>query len=139
MYRKGTWQVFSLNSNTESNERRAQLDWLTRELDARIGNLRAKFGEIGDTRLTVMAAITVAEFQEIVRQSRQFSSRELLILAHQDVIDLLLSEESATLAELTATTIAVSCSATDTVTDPPVGVYLVALSTRLVNACLSSP
>jgi len=40
-------------------------------------------------------------FRDIVRQSRQFSSRELLILAHQDVIDLLLSEESATLAELT--------------------------------------
>lgn len=34
MYRKGTWQVFSLNSNTESNERRAQLDWLGRELEA---------------------------------------------------------------------------------------------------------
>ncbi len=34
---------------------------LARELDARIGGLRAKFGEIGDTRLTVMAAITVAD------------------------------------------------------------------------------
>ena len=33
MYRKGTWQVFSLNSNTES-ERRAQLEWLERELEA---------------------------------------------------------------------------------------------------------
>jgi cell division protein ZapA len=34
---------------------------LARELDARIGALRSKFGEIGDTRLTVMAAITVAD------------------------------------------------------------------------------
>jgi cell division protein ZapA len=34
---------------------------LARELDTRIGGLRAKFGEIGDTRLTVMAAITVAD------------------------------------------------------------------------------
>ena len=34
MYRRGAWQVFSLNSNTESNERRTQLDWLSRELDA---------------------------------------------------------------------------------------------------------
>ena len=34
---------------------------LARELDARIGALRTKFGEIGDTRLTVMAAITVAD------------------------------------------------------------------------------
>lgn len=39
-------------------------------------------------------------FREIVRQSRQFASRELLILAHQDVVDRLLDEESPTLAEL---------------------------------------
>ena len=41
-------------------------------------------------------------FREIVRQSRQFASRELLILAHQDVVDRLLEDESATLAELEA-------------------------------------
>jgi cell division protein ZapA len=34
---------------------------LARELDIRIEGLRAKFGEIGDTRLTVMAAITLAD------------------------------------------------------------------------------
>jgi cell division protein ZapA len=34
---------------------------LARELDNRIIALRGKFGEIGDTRLTVMAAITVAD------------------------------------------------------------------------------
>ena len=34
---------------------------LARELDNRISALRAKFGEIGDTRLTVMAAITLAD------------------------------------------------------------------------------
>jgi cell division protein ZapA len=34
---------------------------LARELDSRIENLRAKFGEIGDTRLTVMAALTIAD------------------------------------------------------------------------------
>ena len=39
-------------------------------------------------------------FREIVRQSRQFATRELLILAHQDVVDRLLDEESATLGEL---------------------------------------
>jgi cell division protein ZapA len=37
------------------------LNELARELDGRINGLRAKFGEIGDTRLTVMAAITVAD------------------------------------------------------------------------------
>jgi ribonuclease G len=41
-------------------------------------------------------------FREIVRQSRQFASRELLILANQDVVDRLLDEESATLGELEA-------------------------------------
>ena len=39
-------------------------------------------------------------FREIVRQSRQFQSKERLILAHQNVIDRLLDEESAVLAEL---------------------------------------
>jgi len=41
-------------------------------------------------------------FREIVRQSRQFASRELLILAHQDVVGRLLDEESTALAELEA-------------------------------------
>ena len=52
----------------------------------------------------VKSAETVCNeiFREIVRQSRQFSSRELLILAHQDVVERLLDEESATLAELEA-------------------------------------
>ena len=39
-------------------------------------------------------------FREIVRQSRQFASRELLILAHQDVVDCLLDEEASAMAEL---------------------------------------
>jgi cell division protein ZapA len=34
---------------------------LAREFDARIEGLRSKFGEIGDTRLTVMAALTVSD------------------------------------------------------------------------------
>jgi cell division protein ZapA len=37
------------------------LTGLARELDNRIETLRAKFGEIGDTRLTVMAALTIAD------------------------------------------------------------------------------
>ena len=39
-------------------------------------------------------------FREILRQSRQFASKELLILAHQDVVERLLDEESAAMAEL---------------------------------------
>ncbi|MBV9345997.1 MAG: ribonuclease G [Gammaproteobacteria bacterium] len=41
-------------------------------------------------------------FREILRQSRQFATRELLILAHQDVIERLLDEEAPALAELEA-------------------------------------
>jgi ribonuclease G len=39
-------------------------------------------------------------FREILRQHRQFSIRELVVLAHQDVIEMLLDEESGSLAEL---------------------------------------
>lgn len=39
-------------------------------------------------------------FREIIRQSRQFEFDELLVLAHQDVIDLLLDEQADSLAEL---------------------------------------
>ena len=40
-------------------------------------------------------------FREILRQGRQFPIRELLILAHQEVVDRLL-EEAAAMAELEA-------------------------------------
>jgi ribonuclease G len=39
-------------------------------------------------------------FREILRQARQFEFQELMVLAHQDVIEKLLDEESAALAEL---------------------------------------
>ncbi len=39
----------------------AHLISLAHELDGRIEGLRTKFGEIGDTRLTVMAALTIAD------------------------------------------------------------------------------
>jgi len=39
----------------------AHLTELAADLDTRIARLRARFGEIGDTRLTVMAALTVAD------------------------------------------------------------------------------
>ena len=39
-------------------------------------------------------------FREILRQHRQFKFDELVVLAHQDVIELLLDEESSGLAEL---------------------------------------
>ena len=50
----------------------------------------------------VKTAETVAYdiFRDVLRQARQFSFNELLVLAHEDVIDLLLDEESAALGEL---------------------------------------
>jgi ribonuclease G len=39
-------------------------------------------------------------FREIVRQSRQFECQQLMVLAHQDVIERLLDEESTALGEL---------------------------------------
>ena len=43
------------------NGEEAHLARLAEDLDQRITRLRASFGEIGDTRLTVMAALTVAD------------------------------------------------------------------------------
>jgi ribonuclease G len=39
-------------------------------------------------------------FREILRESRQFNAKEFLILASQDVVDLLLDEEASSLLEL---------------------------------------
>jgi cell division protein ZapA len=43
------------------NGEEAHLARLAEDLDQRITRLRASFGEIGDTRLTVMAALTLAD------------------------------------------------------------------------------
>ncbi len=58
------------------------LETLARELDARIGGLRSKFGEIGDTRLTVMAAITVAD--ELAEAGARVKRLEEELAALQD-------------------------------------------------------
>jgi len=48
------------------------LQALAKDLDERIGGLRKKFGEIGDTRLTVMAALMLAdELSEAARNIRR--------------------------------------------------------------------
>lgn len=39
-------------------------------------------------------------FREILRESRQYDARELLVLGSQEIVDLLLDEESSSLAEL---------------------------------------
>jgi cell division protein ZapA len=48
---------------------------LARDLDVRIDGLRKKFGEIGDTRLTMMAALMVAdEFAEVSQRLRRLEA-----------------------------------------------------------------
>jgi len=55
-----------------------------------------------DGRGFIMTAETVCfeVFREVIRQHRQFTFDEILILAHQDVIELLLDEQANALGEL---------------------------------------
>src|SRR5262245_62275770 len=62
----------------ESGEE-ARLMRLAGDLDARIVALRGRFGEIGDTRLTVMAALALAD--ELSERSEEHTS-ELQSLRH---------------------------------------------------------
>ena len=58
------------------------LSRLANELDQRISHLRATFGEIGDMRLTVMAALTVAD--ELAEAGRRIARLEEEAGALQD-------------------------------------------------------
>lgn len=52
----------------------AHLQALARQIDAQIATLRRNFGEIGDQRLTIMAAITVAD--ELAEANRKIAARD---------------------------------------------------------------
>ena len=58
------------------------LQTLAADIDGRIEGLRKKFGEIGDTRLTVMAALMVAD--ELAETARKLRRLEEEITALQD-------------------------------------------------------
>jgi cell division protein ZapA len=58
------------------------LVWLAGDLDRRIEQLRAQFGEIGDMRLTMMAALTVAD--ELVEAGKRLRRLEEELAALQD-------------------------------------------------------
>jgi cell division protein ZapA len=58
------------------------LEKLAQNLDTRIVELRKKFGEIGDTRLTVMAALTVAD--ELAESMKRIRRLEEELTAMQD-------------------------------------------------------
>ncbi len=56
---------------------------LAEDLDARISRLRLRFGEIGDTRLTVMAALTLAD--ELAETKAKLKQVEPDLAALQEV------------------------------------------------------
>jgi cell division protein ZapA len=58
---------------------------LAEELDARIAGLRTRFGEIGDTRLTVMAALTLADELAELRKKLQRIEPQLATLQDASV------------------------------------------------------
>jgi len=58
------------------------LEKLAHNLDQRVVELRGKFGEIGDTRLTVMAALTLAD--ELSEAGRRIRRLEEELTALQD-------------------------------------------------------
>ncbi len=61
----------------------ARLLKLAESLESRVENLRGKFGEIGDARLTVMAALTVCD--ELVDASQRIRNLEEELAALRDL------------------------------------------------------
>ncbi len=59
---------------------------LAKLLDERIGELRGKFGEVGDSRLTVMAALTVADQLSEAKQKITNIENELAALQDARVV-----------------------------------------------------
>jgi cell division protein ZapA len=60
----------------------ARLLQLAESFEARIGGLRGKFGEIGDARLTVMAALTLSD--ELFDANQRIRSLEVELEALRD-------------------------------------------------------
>jgi cell division protein ZapA len=76
------------------------LIWLSGDLDRRIGQLRAQFGEIGDMRLTMMAALTVAD--ELVEAGKRLRRLEEELAGLQDARAVAIERAQATQAAVAA-------------------------------------
>jgi cell division protein ZapA len=59
---------------------------LAADLDNRIARLRSRFGEIGDTRLTVMAALTLADELSETKEKLQRVEPELATLQNASAV-----------------------------------------------------
>jgi len=77
---------------------------LAEDLDQRIAKLRTRFGEIGDTRLTVMAALTVSDELSETREKLQRIEPELAALQDASLV-------SADHAETTEAAVAAALNA----------------------------
>jgi cell division protein ZapA len=64
----------------------AHLMRLAAELDKKIGEMRTAFGEIGDSRLTVMAAITFMDEREEIKNKLSAVTSELASLKEDRAI-----------------------------------------------------
>jgi cell division protein ZapA len=73
---------------------------LARDLDQRILQLRDKFGEIGDTRLTVMAALTLAD--ELGEAGQQMRGLEQELTALRDARNVFADRSKMTHAAIVA-------------------------------------
>jgi cell division protein ZapA len=76
------------------------LIWLSGDLDRRIGQLRTQFGEIGDMRLTMMAALTVAD--ELVEAGKRLRRLEEELAGLQDARVVTTERAQATQAAIAA-------------------------------------
>ena len=87
------------------NGEEARLTRLAQDLDARIDALRSRFGEIGDTRLTVMAALALAdELSEVKEKLQRRLEPELATLQDASVVsaDRAQATQAAVVAALNA-------------------------------------
>ncbi len=86
------------------NGEEARLTRLAEQLDGRIRQLRASFGEIGDTRLTVMAALALADELSEVKERLRRLEPELATLQEASVVsaDRAQATQAAVVAALNA-------------------------------------
>src|SRR5436190_12548992 len=67
------------------NGEEARLIRLAQDLDDRITRLRGRFGEIGDTRLTIMAALTLSDELAEMKERRERIEAEVSSLQDRQV------------------------------------------------------
>ena len=80
------------------------LETLAKDFDARISEMRATFGEVGDARLTIMAALTIADqLAETVTKLRQVEAElPALRAAHVLASDRAQATQAAVIAAFNA-------------------------------------